>query len=205
MHHLLPRTRFVRGLEGFVNVLTVACGWWLMGLSVATCVEMAGRKLFGFSLQGVNEIGGYTFAVVSAIGFSYALLTRGHTRVDFFVSRLRITKRAVLNLAATFTIAAVGVFAFYRAYQVLAETISLGATASTPLATPLWIPQGAWAAGYFLFAVAAIVAAVDGFKLAMSRSWAELNRRHGPQTLEEEVESETALHLKSPTGTGSSQ
>lgn len=197
MRYLLPRTRFARTLEGIVDVLTVACGWWLIGLSIATCVEMAGRKLFGFSLQGVDEIGGYTFAVVSAIGFSYALLTRGHTRVDFFVSRFSVTRRAALNLAATLTLAAMGAFALYRAFFVLAETIDLKAAAPTPLATPLWIPQGAWVAAYLVFAVAALAAAADALRLAKSGSWAELNRRHGPQTLEEEIESETTLRLPS--------
>ena len=197
MRYLLPRTRFARALEGIVDVLTVACGWWLIGLSIATCVEMAGRKLLGFSLQGVDEVGGYTFAVVSAIGFSYALLTRGHTRVDFFVSRFPVTQRAALNLAATLTLAAMGVFAVYRAFHVLAETIDLKAAAPTPLATPLWIPQGAWVAAYLVFAVAALAAAADALRLAKNGSWAELNRRHGPQTLEEEIESETTLRLPS--------
>ena len=202
MHYLLPRTRFARTLERLVDVLTIVCGWWLIGISVATCVEMAGRKIFDFSLQGVNEIGGYSFAVVSAIGFSYGLLTRGHTRVDFFVSKFSASRRAALNLAATLTLAAMGVFAIYCAYGVLADTFSLQATASTPLATPLWIPQGAWFAGYLVFAVVALAASVDAFRLARNRSWAEINRRHGPQTLEEEIESEAGLHLKPVSGAG---
>jgi hypothetical protein len=37
---------------------------------VATCVEMVSRKLFNYNLQGIDEIGGYTLAVTSAIGFS---------------------------------------------------------------------------------------------------------------------------------------
>ena len=56
---------------------------------MATCVEMVTRKLFNFSLQGVDEIGGYTLAVTSALGlFVHAAGTRGHTRVDFLLSRL---------------------------------------------------------------------------------------------------------------------
>jgi TRAP-type C4-dicarboxylate transport system permease small subunit len=200
MRYLLPRTRFARSLEGVCDVLTLACGWWLMGLSIATCVEMAGRKLFGFSLQGVDEVGGYTYAVVGAIGFSYALLTRGHVRVDFFVARLPATTRAALNLAATVTLAAMAAFAAYRAYFVVAESIALHATATTPLATPLWVPQGAWAVALAVFAVVALVAAVDALGLARKRAWSELNARHGPQTLQEEIESETTLQLPPSAG-----
>lgn len=195
MRYLLPRTRFARGLEGVADVLTLASGWWLIGLAIATCVEMAGRKLFGFSLQGVDEVGGYTYAVVGAIGFTTALLTRGHIRVDFFVSRLPAAARAVLNVAAAVTLAAMAAFAAYRAYFVVAESIALGARATTPLATPMWIPQGAWAVALAVFAFAALAAALDALGLARRRAWPELNTRHGPQTLAEEIESETTLQL----------
>jgi TRAP-type mannitol/chloroaromatic compound transport system permease small subunit len=195
MRHLLPRNAAARTLEGVIDVMTLACGWWLIGLSVATCVEMAGRKLFGFSLQGVDEVGGYTYAIVGAIGFSYTLLTRGHTRVDYMVGRLPFRVRAWLNVAATLSLAAFAVFAAYRAGFVVAESVDLGARSQTPLATPLWIPQGAWLAAFVVFAVAAIAAAVDVVSLARRRDWAEINRRHGPQTMEEEVESEANIQL----------
>lgn len=195
MRFLLPRTRFARGLECVVDVLTLACGWWLIALSVATCVEMVGRKLFGFSLQGVDELGGYTYAIVGAVGFSAALLTRGHTRVDYMVAKLPARMRAGLNSLATLSLAAFAVFAAYRAGFVVAESVSLHATSQSPLATPLWIPQGAWLAAFVIFAFAAVAAAVDVVLLAGRAQWAEINRRHGPQTMEEEVESEAHITL----------
>lgn len=196
MPSLLPRSAANRLLFAVVDVGVLACGWWLIALSVATCVEMAGRKLFRFSLQGVDEVGGYTFAVVSVIGFSYALLTRGHTRVDFFVARFSDRTRAALNVAATVTLFAMAAFATYRGYRVLMETVSLKAAAPTPLATPLWIPQTAWIVAWSVFAAVAFIATLDVLRLAARRSWDELNRRHGPQTLEEEIESETDIELK---------
>lgn len=195
MRYLLPRNRFARTLEGTVDVLTLACGWWLLALSAATCVEMAGRKLFAFSLQGVDEVGGYTYAIVGAIGFSYTLLTRGHTRVDYLVGRLPERVRAGLNLLATVTLAALAIFAAYRAGFVVAESVSLGATSQSPLATPLWIPQGMWLAAFVVFGLAATAGAIDVVRLALRREWRELNLRHGPQTLEEEIEAESTVHL----------
>ncbi len=200
----LPSTPLTRALRNVVEVLTLACGWWLIGLSAMTCVEMLGRKLFAFSLQGVDEIGAYTFAIVSAIGFSYALITRGHTRVDFLVSRFSERTRAALNFAAVVSLAAIGVFAAYRAYWVLAETIDLGSTAASPLATPLWIPQSLWFLGFVVFALVALVAAAYACVLLTAKAWPEINKRYGPQTLEEEIESETMLHVgrRIDSGTG---
>ncbi|HVF63880.1 MAG TPA: TRAP transporter small permease [Casimicrobiaceae bacterium] len=192
----LPSNRFTRGLTGLVDVLTLACGWWLIGLALMTCVEMVGRKLLKFSLQGVDEIGAYTFAVVSTIGFSYALITRGHTRVDFLVSRFSAPVRAALNFTAVITLTAIAVFGAYRAYRVLAETIDLGSTAASPLATPLWIPQSLWVIAFALFAVVTLVTAAYACKLFAAKAWPELNKRFGPQTLSEEIESETMLHVE---------
>jgi hypothetical protein len=59
---VLPQNRFTSVLHRLIDFTTLACGWWLLALSVATCVEILGRKFFGFSLQGVDEIGSYTFA-----------------------------------------------------------------------------------------------------------------------------------------------
>lgn len=196
MKSSLPRNPFTRGLESIVRAICIACGWWLIAISVLTCVEMLGRKVFRFSLQGVDEIGSYTFAVVTAFGFSYALITRGHTRVDFMVSRLSPARRAILNWVAMITLAAMAAFFAYRAYFVLAESISLKSTAPTPLATPLWIPQTAWFAAYVLFAIASLTAAVHACVLLFRGAWDDLNASYGPQTLEEEIESEAAIHVE---------
>ncbi len=84
----MPDNLFSRSLAKFVDVGVLAAGWWLIVLSAFTCVEMVARKFFRFSLQGVDEVGGYTLAVISALGFSYTLITRGHTRIDFLLTRL---------------------------------------------------------------------------------------------------------------------
>jgi TRAP-type mannitol/chloroaromatic compound transport system permease small subunit len=195
MQSILPRDLFTRSLEAAVELSAILCGWWLLALSMPTCVEMLGRKVFGFSLQGVDEIGSYTFAAVGAFGFSYTLVTRGHTRVDFLLSRFSARQRAALNFAAMITLAATAAFFAYRAFHVVAESIALGSTAASPLATPLWIPQSIWLAGYLLFCMTALVAAGYACGLVLGGDWETLNKRYGPQTLEEEIESESTVHL----------
>jgi TRAP-type mannitol/chloroaromatic compound transport system permease small subunit len=195
MQSILPRNVVTRSLEAIVEFFTIVCGWWLIALSVLTCVEMLGRKVFAFSLQGVDEIGSYTFAAVGAFGFSYTLVTRGHTRVDFLLSRFSEKQRAVLNFTAMITLAVMAVFFVYRALHVVAESISLRSTAASPLATPLWMPQAIWLLGYALFCITALVAAGYACRLMIAGAWETLNKQYGPQTLEEEIESETTIHL----------
>src|SRR5438552_1452903 len=112
----MTSSRFVRAVERGADWLTLVCGWWFLVLSVLTCVEMVGRKFLGFSLQGINELGGYTLAVTSALAFSSALLLRAHTRVDYMISRLPAGVRAALNCAAMVTLAAMALFIAFRGF-----------------------------------------------------------------------------------------
>jgi len=198
MKTLLPPDSVSRGLTRVCDWTVIACGWWLIALSVMTCVEMLGRKIFSFSMQGIDEIGSYTYGIVGAFGFAYTLITRSHTRVDFLLSRFAPKARALLNLLAMLSLAALSLLCLWRGWQVVAESIELRSTAATPLATPMWIPQSIWLGGYLMFALVAGWAAIDALRLFLKGRAQELNTRFGPQTLEEEIEAETDIHLKTP-------
>ncbi|MEZ0213289.1 MAG: TRAP transporter small permease subunit, partial [Xanthobacteraceae bacterium] len=134
----------VRVLERPVRVLQIVMGWALLALCFATAYEILGRRLFGVSLQGVNEIGAYMLAIGSTWGFSMALLQRAHSRVDFLFPRFPRPMRNVLNLLAALTLAGLAVFSAWEGWSVLKDTLRWQARASTPLETPLWIPQSLW-------------------------------------------------------------
>lgn len=186
----MPDNLFSRSLAKFVDLGVLAAGWWLIVLSVFTCVEMVARKFFRFSLQGVDEVGAYTLAVISALGFSYTLITRGHTRIDFLLTRLPAGVRAALNVLAMVSLAAMAVFATWRGWTVVSESIEFQSTSTTPLQTPMWIPQSLWFLGWILFALAACMLAAHACWLYM-RDRDAVNRRYGPQTLDEEIAAET--------------
>jgi len=198
MKTLLPQHGISRTLTRVCDWTVIACGWWLIALSVITCIEMIGRKVFSFSLQGIDEIGSYTYGIVGAFGFAYTLITRSHTRVDFLLSRFSVGTRAWLNMLAMVSLAALSLLCLWRGYGVVAESIELRSTAATPLATPMWVPQSIWLGGYLMFALVAAWAAWDALVLFIQRRPAELNLRFGPQTLEEEIEAETEVQLKTP-------
>ncbi len=186
----LPQNAFSRVLTRAVDVLVLAVGWWLIVLSFLTCVEMVTRKLFSFSLQGIDEVGGYTLAIASAVGFSYTLITRGHTRIDFLVGKLPPLWRSVLNTLAMVTLAGMGVFAVLRGWTVLAESIEFQSHSTTPLQTPMWVPQSMWLAGWALFGIATVYMAAHCLLLFARGAHDTVNTMYGPQTLDEEIESE---------------
>lgn len=178
-----PLTRF---LGPPARVLALAGGWWLLGFSFVTCFEIIARKFLGFSLQGIDEVGGYTTAVVSSLAFAWALVTKSHTRVDFLLSHMPEWLRAVLNAFAYALLAGFAVFASLRGWAVLEETIEFDAHAITPLGTPLWIPQSLWLAGIVVFAAIAVLLALHAAWLLLTDR-KRVNQLYGPMTLDEEV------------------
>lgn len=179
-----------RRLEPPVRWMQIAMGWALIALCVATTVEVLGRRLFGYSLQGVNEIGAYLLAVSSTWGFSIALLQRAHSRVDFLFPRFPVALQSVLNLVASVLLGAIAIFAAIQGWQVLKDTLRWQATANTPLQTPMWIPQGLWLIGLIVFAAVAGALAVHAIYLAF-RDSKLLNRYYGPPSLQEQIDLET--------------
>jgi len=169
-------------------------GYALVGLSLLTGFEVITRKFLGFSLQGVDEIGGYILAATSSIGFTWALLQRSHTRVDIFIHRLPTSIRHLANLVAVLALAAAAIFLCHRAWLVVIETIEYRSQASTPLRTPLIWPQSIWLAGFLLFAVVACVMAAHALVLVAKRDYGQLSRHYAPRGAKEEIAEELASY-----------
>lgn len=186
------------------RLLAVLSGWWLLALSFLTVAEILLRKLLSVSIQGVDEIGGYTLAVVSAFGFANALLVKGHTRVDFLLGRLPGRLRAALNAAAYALLAGLAAFAAWRGWAVLSESLEFQSRANSPLQTPLWLPQSAWLAGIAVFAAASGAMAAHAM-LLLATDWRRVNRLYGPLTVEEEVDIEVGAVLARGADSGASR
>lgn len=184
----------IRLLAGPARALALLGGWWLLALSFATVGEILARKFWGRSFQGIDELGGYTTAAFSALAFSWALLSKSHTRVDFLLGRMPDILRAVLNALAYATLAGLAVFGTWRGWHVLAESIEFQATANSPLGTPLWIPQSLWLLGLGAFATCAVVLAAHALVLLLTDR-TRLNRLYGPMSLDEEIAVEAGAIL----------
>ena len=169
----------------------IVAGWALMVISVATCIEILGRKYFGFSFRGLDELSGYLLAGVSAFGFAYTLSRNAHMRVTLLFPYVPASVQAVLNVLAMVTLAVMAAFCAWRGGFEVLEGLTTGKRSNTPLAVQVWIPQAVWFAGMVLFAFGTVLMALHSLALLV-RDRPQLNRTYGPQSLEEEISSEIA-------------
>ncbi len=176
----------LRGIEGGSRIGALLCGYLLLFLSFLVGFEVVARKLFGFSLQGADEIGGYILAILATIGFSYTLLQRAHTRIDVSIVHFGQGTQRALNVFAMLSMAAFAVFMAWRGGAAFTETLEYGSIANSPLATPLWIPQSIWLAGLVVFALTASGLAIWAVYLLVRRP-EDVNAHFGAVTHREDA------------------
>lgn len=184
-----PITRIAKPVTRWAALL---CGWGLLFVVGLICIEIIARKLFHVSFQGVDEIGGYVMAILTCTGFAYALVTNAHVRVDLLIARLPRTAQAIANISAMVILACITIFIVMRGANVLQETLEFGSVSTSPLQTPLWIPQSLWLAGLVLFALVAIAYALHGLFLMLTGKTVLANQHYGPPSVLDEVEQEIA-------------
>lgn len=170
-----------------MRIVGILGGYACLGLSFLIVAEILARKLFNWSLQGVDEIGGYVVAIVGTFGMALAAVERAHTRIDVLLLRLPPRAQAGLNLLAYVALGAGAVFMLYMGWRTLADSLAFGSVSSSPLQTPLWIPQSLWVAGLACFGLAALWTAVRGL-LALRHGLAAADRVLAPPTIAEEIE-----------------
>ena len=180
--------KFVRSVNVFLSIIG---GYVLLGLSFLIVFEVIARKLFDFSLQGVDEIGGYVVAITGTFGFAYALIERTHTRIDIVLDHVPSQLRNWLNVLAYGLVAAASVFMLRYAYEALNESILFGSLSPTPLQTIMWIPQSLWVAGLVCFSITALAILVHLLLLQFRDSELAF-RLYGPPTIQQEVDREMA-------------
>lgn len=173
-----------------VNLLALAAGWALLALSGLVGFEVVARKLFTFSVKGVDEIGGYVLAIGSTFGFVYALAQHAHIRVDIVFRYLSPGVRALLHLLAFVTLAAFAALLAWHGAAVWLRSISLDAIAPTPLGTPLVYPQGLWVFGLAVFALLAAWMAADLLITFVRKGGTAVDQRFHADRLDEEFKAE---------------
>jgi len=196
--HDMEENPVARACEPAVRLAAILAGYALLGLSFLVAFEVVARKLFAFSLQGVDEIGGYVLAIALAFGVSHTLLHRAHTRIDIFIGALPRRSQPAFHALAFVALAGFAVFMAWRAASALGESLEYQSIASTPLQTPLWIPQSIWVFGLVVFAALACAFAVHAMLLVFRRP-DRVIALYGPRTVEEEIEEGLAA-LDGPPG-----
>jgi TRAP-type C4-dicarboxylate transport system permease small subunit len=177
-------------MDRVVNALSAVFGWMFIALSVLVALETVSRKLFNFSFQGADELGGYALAVGSSLAFSVALVERAHIRIDLLHEHLPVRVQAALNWISIVLMAALGLFLIRYGWLAVRDTLDYGSTAATPWATPLIYPQSVWYAALVAFALVAVWLAVRATRLLLAGRIEDLNRDFHPKGALEELSEE---------------
>lgn len=177
-------------MEALIKLASRLFGAVLIGLSFFVSVETISRKLFNFSFQGADELGGYVLAVGSSLAFIVALVDRAHIRIDVLHARFPRRLRATMDWLSVISIAILGIFMVYVGRIVIVDTLDYGSTAATPWATPLIYPQSAWYAALCLFALVALILAFRATRLFIAGDLAGLSAEFHPKGAIEELEEE---------------
>lgn len=172
------------------RVSGVVFGASMILLSVMIVAEILLRKFFAFSLGGVDELGGYAVAIVAPLAFIVTAAESAHIRINLLHARLPERARGILNLAASVSLALLALFLFYFTVKTVEETLAYRSIAQTPWATPLIFPQAVWLLTMGAFALGTVILALSACMAAARRDWGTLDRRFGPESVADEVQTE---------------
>jgi TRAP-type C4-dicarboxylate transport system permease small subunit len=178
------------------SILANLFGAIFLVLAFVVTVETLARKIFNFSLQGADELGGYALAIGSTLAFGLAMAGRNHIRVDVFHELLPRRAKAALNWIAAMLLAAMALLFAAVSVRVLQETLEYRSTAQTPWATPLIVPQSLWYAGLVIFLLIALGYAARASYLLFTRRLDQLNDEFHPHSVKEELKEELADFAK---------
>ena len=177
-------------MSRFATVLGCMFGYLFIGLALLIGVETVGRKLFGFSLQGTDELSGYVLAVASCLTFAVAVVGKTHIRIDILYTRMPGKLQAVLNWLAALGIGLTALLMVWAAWYILKDSMEYQSTAPTPWATPLVYPQSAWFCGLALFLIVAAIPALKATFALLRGDMQTLLRDFSPPSTSKEVEEE---------------
>jgi TRAP-type C4-dicarboxylate transport system permease small subunit len=182
--------RLIAGLSAVSRAGVWAGGVLLFAACFMIGIEVLGRKFFGFSFEGVDELSGYVLAIASAWAFSFTLISRTHVRIDTLYVAMPQGVRIAMDVLAMASI--VGFFGFvaWFAWLLLQRSLNLSARAMTPLQTPLSIPQALWVAGLFLFVLMAALLLLRAAASLLAGDRVTASRLIGSRTQRQEVADE---------------
>lgn len=155
-------------------------------------VDVLLRKLLLISIGGADELSGYAFAIGTAWAFAFTLLRRANVRVDALYTRLPRAICAALDIVALLSLGGFLLLLTWQAWDVLDTSISFGARATTPLQTPLWMPQSLWVIGLALFLFTLLPLLLRALFALLGGDLDTVRRLAGARTIEEDAADEAA-------------
>lgn len=184
--------RFHASLTAVARIAVWCGGAMMLAAAIIISLEVVLRKLFLVSLGGADEMASYALAIGTVWALSFALLQRAHIRVDALYVLLPRRLAAILDIVALMAILVFATVLAWYATHVFWTSWDFDATANTPIGTPLWIPQGLWVLGLWLFVVTVAFLVLRTLHALIVGEIDLIVRIAGTKTVEEELCEEIA-------------
>jgi TRAP-type C4-dicarboxylate transport system permease small subunit len=146
MRALLDRLYYAAGV-------LAAC--FLVGTLVMVLLGIFGR-IMGFNVPGTDAYAGYCMAAAGFLALAHTLKSGEHIRVTLLLSALGGGARRALELWALFAASLLAMLFAYYACKLSWQSYTFHDVSTGNDATPLWLPQLAFAAGTVILAIAFI-------------------------------------------------
>ena len=136
----------------------IAGGALLLAAALTICVDIFLRYTFALTIGGADDLSGYALAIASAWGFSAALLSRSHIRIDTVYVRVpNRFARALLDLLSLACMGLFGGLLAWHGWGVFQLSYVSNSHSQSAIEMPLAIPQGAWFLGLAFFVAVAVL------------------------------------------------
>ena len=179
--------------EGISRVGAIIGGAMLLVASVLICIDITLRYTMSITLGGADELSGYALAISSAWGFSSALLSRSHIRIDTVYVRIKsISFRALLDLISLATLLGFFGMVTWYAWGVVKQSWESSSRSLSAIEMPLVIPQGLWFAGLAFFVALSLLLLLRGLLAFVAGNYTGLFALIGSKSALAEAEEEIA-------------
>ena len=185
--------RLQSAAEGIARLGAIIGGALLLVASVLICIDITLRYTMSITLGGADELSGYALAISSAWGFSSALLSRSHIRIDTVYVRIKsIGLRALLDLISLSTLLGFFGMVTWYAWGVVKQSWVSDSHSLSAIEAPLVIPQGLWFAGLLFFVALSALLLVRGLLAFAAGDYTGLFALIGSKSALAEAEEEIA-------------
>jgi TRAP-type mannitol/chloroaromatic compound transport system permease small subunit len=167
-------------------------GTLVLASAVLVSIDVLLRKLVLVSLGGADELSGYAFAIGTTWALAFTLLRRANVRVDALYIHLPQVVCALLDIVALIALGGFLMLLTWQAWDVLGTSLSFDARATTPLATPLWMPQSLWLIGLIFFLFTWLPLLLRSLFALLGGDLAKVRSLAGARTIEEDAADEAA-------------
>lgn len=178
------------------RALSRAAVWLAGALTLASVFlityDVVVRRVFGVTVGGADELSSYAFAISTTWALAFTVLERANVRVDVVYQYLPVRVSALLDLLSLVALGVFAVYLTYYAYDVAMTSWSQNSAANTPLATPLWIPQSLWVAGFAWFAIVLALMLIRASTALVTGDLETLKALCGIRSAQEEADEEAA-------------